>query len=66
MIADNANDALVVRVTGSRAAAASWVATVRTAEVSFNCAGAAESFKIFVGSRPNFLKEMAVESQYSR
>ena len=35
MIADNANDALVVRVTGSIAAPVRWVATVRTTEVVF-------------------------------
>lgn len=35
LIADNVNDALVVRVTGSIAAPVRWVATVRTTEVVF-------------------------------
>jgi hypothetical protein len=35
LIADDANDALVVRVTGSIAAPVRWVATVRTTEVVF-------------------------------
>jgi hypothetical protein len=35
LLADNANDALVVRVTGSAAAPVRWVATVRTTEVMF-------------------------------
>ena len=35
LIADNVNDALVVRVTGSIAAPVRWVATVRTTEVIF-------------------------------
>jgi len=33
--ADNANDALVIRVTGAAATTIRWVATVRTAEVIF-------------------------------
>jgi hypothetical protein len=35
LLADNVNDALVIRVTGSVAADVRWVATVRTAEVIF-------------------------------
>ena len=35
LLADNANDALVVRVTGSITAPVRWVATVRTTEVVF-------------------------------
>ncbi len=34
-VADNANDALVVKVTGAAATSIRWVATVRTSEVTF-------------------------------
>ncbi len=33
--ADDTNDALVIKVTGAAATTLRWVATVRTAEVSF-------------------------------
>ena len=36
VLADNVNDALVIRVTGSAAAPVHWVATVRTTEVLFS------------------------------
>jgi len=35
VVADNTNDALVVKVTGAAATSMRWVATVRTSEVTF-------------------------------